>query len=597
MEIRRIFDILENYQERKPGDYTAFAAKDENGAWRRWSLQEYAESVDTAASALVELGLQPGDRVAIISGNRPEWNVLDMAVMKVGCITVPVYPNIREEEYHYILQHSGARLAVVEGAEVLQKVERVLPELPALERVFTFRDRERFPYWEQLLQLGTCCPHPEEVTVRAAEVQPGQCSTILYTSGTTGTPKGVMLSHRNIVGQLMNLYPILAEWSHTALSFLPLCHAYERMLVFLYQFCGLSVYYARNLGTIAEDIRAVCPTMMSTVPLMLEKMHDRICLDGRKKKGISRWIFNWAERLACRYCIDKTGRSLWYRIRYYWAERLVYRKIRVSIGGDFDIIVSGSAMIQPQLVSFFSAIGLPVYEGYGMTEASPVIATSSNRPHGREAGTVGFPLPGVEVAFTDEHELICRGHNVMMGYYRNEELTRRTIDADGWLHTGDIGHFTDKGQVVITGRLKSLFKSSLGKYINAAFIEAKCAESPFVGHVVAVGENCRFVSALIAPAVEPLKAWCRQHSIVLNRWQDVLKEKKVIELFRQEINRSNRDLNEAEKVKKFTLVADEWNVDNGMLSPTMKVRRHVVESHYRHLIREMYGEKKDVAFG
>lgn len=597
MEIRRIFDILENYQEHKPGNYTALAAKDGNGVWRSWSLQEYVESVDTVASALVELGLQPGDRVAIISTNRPEWNILDMAVMKVGCITVPVYPNISAEEYHYILDHSGARLAVVEGAEVMQKIERLLPELPALERVFTFRDRGRFPYWEQLLQLGACCPHPEEVTVRAAEVQPGQCSTIMYTSGTTGTPKGVMLSHSNIVSQLMNLYPTMAVWSHTALSFLPLCHAYERMLVFLYQFRGLSVYYARNLGTIAEDIRTVHPTMMSTVPLMLEKMHDRICLNGRKKKGPSRWIFNWAERVACRYRIEETERSLWYRMQHALAEKLVYRRIREGIGGDFDIIVSGSAMIQPQLVSFFSAIGLPVYEGYGMTEASPVIAVSCNARYGREAGTVGFPLPGVEIAFTDEHELICRGHNVMMGYYRNEELTRRTIDAEGWLHTGDIGRFTDKGQVVITGRLKSLFKSSLGKYINAAFIEAKCAESPFVGHIVAVGENRRFVSAVISPAVEPLKAWCRQHSIVLNRWQDALKEKKVLELFQQEINRSNRELNEAEKVKKFTLVADEWNVDNGMLSPTMKVRRHAVEAHYRDLIYEMYGEKKDKIAG
>ena len=590
MEIRRIFDILDYGMEHYPARRIALAAKNEDGVWDTYTQKKYAETTDTLASALIELGIVPGDRVAIISGNRPEWNILDMAIMKIGGISVPVYPNITEEDYRYILNHCGAKLVVVEGVEVMQKIGNILPEVPALERVFTFKDRGRFPYWEQLLELGARCPHAEELTVRAAEVRPRQCSTIMYTSGTTGTPKGVMLSHSNIVNQLMNLYPTMAEWSHTALSFLPLCHAYERMLVFLYQFRGLSVYYPRNLGTIAEDIRMVNPTMMSTVPLMLEKMYGKICLNGRKKGGVSRWIFNWAERLACRYPIEDRERSRWYRLQHFFAEKLVYRKIRQGIGGDFDIIVSGSAMIQPRLVSFFSAIGMPVYEGYGMTEASPVIAVSCNAPYGREAGTVGFPLPGVEIAFTEENELICRGHNVMMGYYKDEELTRETIDADGWLHTGDIGRFTDKGQVVITGRLKSLFKSSLGKYINAAFIEARCSASPFVGHVVAVGENRRFVSALITPDFEALKNWCRRHGITLISWEEVLKNRQVLALFRQEIDHCNTALSEAEKVKKFTLIADEWTVNNGMLSPTMKVRRHVVEKHYVQLIRAMYGE-------
>lgn len=590
MEIRRIFDILDYEVENYSNQRVALAAKNEDGSWYTYKQKEYVEATDTLASALIELGVLPGDKVAIISGNRPEWNILDMAIMKVGGISVPVYPNITEEDYQYILNHCEAKIVVVEGLEVMQKIEHILPDVPKLERVFTFKDRGRFPYWQQLLELGAACPHVEELILRSAEVRPEQCSTIMYTSGTTGTPKGVMLSHSNIVHQLMNLYPIMADWSHTALSFLPLCHAYERMLVYLYQFRGLSVYYPRNLGTIAEDIRTVNPSMMSTVPLMLEKMYSKICINGRKKGGLSRGIFNWAERIASRYHIEAKDRTIWYNVQHFMAEKLVYRKIRQGIGGDFDILVSGSAMIKPRLVSFFSAIGMPVYEGYGMTEASPVIAVSSNVAYGREAGVVGFPLSGVEIAFTEEHELICRGHNVMMGYYKDEELTRETIDADGWLHTGDIGRFTEKGQVVITGRLKSLFKSSLGKYINAAIIESKCSESPYIGHVVAVGENRRFVSAIITPETDTLKAWCRRQGIVLTRWQDLLKNSKVVALFRGEIDRINTALSEAEKVKKFTIVADDWNVNNGMLSPTMKVRRHVVERHYAQQIRTMYGE-------
>ena len=410
----------------------------------------------------------------------------------------------------------------------------------------------------------------------------------MYTSGTTGKPKGVMLSHSNIVNQLLHLYHIIADWSHTALSFLPLCHAYERMLVFLYQYRGLSVYYARNLGTIGEDIRTVHPSMMSTVPLMLEKMYDKIYQSGKQQHGLAKWIFYRSIRLACRYHIEKSDRTLIYRLRHRMADRLVYSKIRKGIGGDFDIVVSGAAMIRPHLVSFFSAIGMPVYEGYGMTETSPVIAVSCNEKYGREAGTVGFPLGGVEIAFTDNHELICRGHNVMMGYYKDEALTHSVIDADGWMHTGDTGRFTDKGQVVITGRLKNLFKSSLGKYINSAVIETRCTESPYVEHAVAFGDNQLFVVALLVPDLTRLKEWCGEHGIPCDDTEQMLKEPAVTELYNQEIQNCNENLSEAEKVKKFKVLPETWSVADGMLTPTLKVKRGEVEKKYADIIADLY---------
>ncbi len=588
MEIRRLFDIIDHNLEIRPDQQTALGRKDDSGEWIRYSLKEYAEQTNAAAYALLQLGLKEGDKVAIISSNRPEWNMLDMAVMKIGCITVPIYPTISEQDYLYILNHCEARMAVAEGAEVLHKTARIQSQTPNLEWVYTFSKREGFPCWEQFLEFGRQHRNPEGLTARAAGVNPEDCSTIMYTSGTTGTPKGVMLSHMNIVSQLEALHPTMADWSHTALSFLPLCHAYERMLVFLYQYRGLSVYYPRNLGTIGEDIRSIRPTMMSTVPLMLEKMYDKIYQSGKKLKGISRILFYDAVELAERYRIEKCERSLWYRIRHRIADRLVYRRIRKQIGSDFDIIVSGSAMIRPQLVSFFSAIGMPVYEGYGMTEASPVIAVSCNEKYGREAGTVGFPLPGVEVDFTAQGELICRGHNVMMGYYKDEALTRSVIDGNGWLHTGDMGRFTAKGQVVITGRLKNLFKSSLGKYINASLIEAQCGASPLIQQVVAFGENRRFVTALIRPDAENLKQWCRDNRIPYTDLKEMTQNSDVLRMYQDIVNRCNASLGEAEKIRKFQLTGDEWSTENGILTPTLKIRRAVVEKQYSESIEAMY---------
>lgn len=584
----RIFDILNIYTEKWPEQKVALARK-ENGSWRKYSPQEYQDLAWKVSYALIELGIQPGDKVALISGNRPEWNILDMAIMMVGGVTVPIYPTISKEDYRYILDNSDARMVIMEGAVVMNKIEEVRTEIPKLEYLYTFINREKYPYFEQLITLGTEHPHEEEVKQRMDAVRPADCATILYTSGTTGTPKGVMLSHRNIMHQLYNLQHTPAKWSKVAFSFLPICHAYERMLVYLYQFLGMSVYYAESLATIATDMKEVHPTMMSAVPRMLEKMYEKIVQSGQKQKGLKAKIFNWSLNLAHEYKIDPSKRSGWYNMKLAIADKLVYKTIRANLGAEhFDIVVSGAASIQPKIAAFFSAIKMPVYEGYGMTETSPVIAVSNNAPHGREVGTVGPALPGIEIKVEANGEICCRGHNVMMGYYKNPELTKEIIDADGWLHTGDIGYLNEYGQLYITGRLKSLFKTSMGKYVNPEIIEEKFTESKFFENVVVFGEGQKFAAAIIVPDFNFLKEWCKRHQLTFTSPSEVINLKDVKDRIAKEVQKINENFGDTEKIKRYTLITDEWSTANRILTPTLKVRRQMVRTRYQNVIKSMF---------
>ena len=587
VESTRLFDILLNYEKNYPEQNTALAIK-RDGKWDKFTVQEYQKITDNLSYAFMKLGIEPGDKVSIIATNRPEWNMLDMAVMQIGAITVPVYPTISENDYRYILGHCEAKIAIVEGAEVMNKIDAILPDTPTLQHVYTFIDRGRFPFLAQLIEMGEQSQDPEELQRRRDAVKPEQCSTIMYTSGTTGTPKGVMLSHLNIMSQLYNLRQTPAKWSKKAFSFLPLCHAYERMLVFLYQYLGMSVYYAQNLGTIAENLKEVCPTMMSTVPRVLEKIFDKIYNSNKTMKPLPRKIFLWAVNLAQEYRIEPSDRTWWYNFRLSIADKLVYKKIRQQIGGNFDIIVSGAASIQSRINAFFSAIGMPVFEGYGLTETSPVVAVSCRDKYGREVGTVGFPLPGVEVKISDDDEVICRGHNVMMGYYKDEELTREVIDEDGWFHTGDLGRFTERGQLVLTGRKKNIFKTSFGKYINPQVIESKFVESPFVDNIVVVGENQKFAAALVSPDFAFLKLWCAGHGIKYTNPADMVKNEDIQKRFAREMDKYNAFFGDTEKIKKYRLIADEWSQATGILTPTLKVKRGVVCKQYANVIDEIY---------
>ena len=586
MEEKRIFDILTTYLQKHPDQQTALAKK-ENGQWRKYSISEYVETTDIISYALIKLGIRKDDKVAIISSNRPEWNILDMAIQQVGAVTVPIYPTISKEDYRVIINNSEAKFVMVEGLCVLNKIEEIRNEVPSLKMIYTFIKRGDYPIWDDLLTLGRENRDPEELTKRKEAVQSGDCATIIYTSGTTGTPKGVMLSHANILGQIENLRQTPSPTSTRALSFLPICHAYERTLVYLYQYLGMSVYYAESIATIANDMKEIHPTMMTCVPRLLEKIYLKVRQSGQSMKGFSKSIFYWAMNLAEKYTVD--GRSWCYNQKLKLADKLVYSKIRSKLGADcFDIIVSGAASIQPNISAFFSAIKMPVYEGYGMTECSPVICTSCNEPHGREAGYVGPALPGVEVKIADNGEIICRGHNVMMGYYKQPELTAEVIDKDGWFHTGDLGSVNEYGNFKITGRLKNLFKTSLGKYINPDMIENKFAESGFFENVVVLGENEKFAAALIVPDFSFLKDWCAKHEIKFTTNAEMINLKEVKDRLMKEVQKINGFFGDTEKIKRFKFLADEWSTANGILTPTLKVKRSVILNRYKDVISRMY---------
>jgi len=395
-----------------------------------------------------------------------------------------------------------------------------------------------------------------------------------------------MLSHSNIVSQIKNLESIPAKWSNIALSFLPLCHAYERMLVYLYQYLGMSVYYAESLGTIAENIKEINPTMMSCVPRLLEKIYDKLYLSGKKLPLVSKMLYYWAFNLATHYQLE--GRSTWYNLQFKLAEKLIYSKWRAAIGGNFDIVVSGGSAIQPHIASFFSAIGMPVFEGYGLSETSPVIAVSQRGKNGRKFGTVGLPLPGVEVKLGDRNEIICRGHNVMLGYYKDPELTAQVIDTDGWFHTGDTGKFSQEGQLTITGRLKSIFKTSFGKYVNPQAIEAKFTESPFIENMIVLGENKKFAAALLSPDFVYLKSWCLKHKIKYSSNAEMIEHPMVLKRFQEEIKHYNHLFGDFEQIKRYQLVPEEWTQPGGFLSPTLKIKRNVIEEYYAEKIEKIF---------
>ena len=591
MEIKRIFDLLPNYVEKYSDQPVAIAGK-KDGDWRTYSIHEYIDLTDKLSFALIELGIEPGDKVAFIVSNRPEWNIIDMAVSQIGAINVPIYPTISQEDYHFILNDCEAKFVFLDGIAVMNKVTNVLPDIPCLKYVYTMVDREKYPYFDQLIAFGAEHPHRDELERRKAAVKTTDCMTLIYTSGTTGTPKGVMLSHSNVIHQVMGVdHIILCKPGSIAFSFLPECHAYERLLIYTYQYKGMAIYYAESLATLADNIKELRPSMMCCVPRVLERFYEGIIASGKKMSGISKVIFFWAVRLAERYRIDDDKRSWLYNLKLRIADKLVYAKIREKIGADrFERVVSGAAALHPNIAAFFSAIQMPIFEGYGLTETSPVIAVSDRGPHQREVGCVGPPLEGVEVKITEEGEIICRGHNVMMGYYKRPDLTDEVIDKDGWFHTGDMGRFNEHGLLMITGRLKSLFKTSGGKYINPDVIEAKFSTSKLIEQIVVVGENQKFAGALIVPSFTYLKSWCAEQKIKYTSPDEVIKDPEVQKLFFKEVQEQNKGLGETEKIKKHVLIADEWSVGNGLITPTLKVKRRAIASKYKDVIEKMFKE-------
>ena len=586
MEVKRVFDLLPYYKEHYPDQKVALAGKS-NGKWREYSIDEYIELTNILSGAFIELGVKPQDKIAVICSNRPEWNMLDMAITQIGAVMVPIYPTISEEDYKIILNNCEAGICILEGIAVLNKIEAIKPETPTLKSIYTFVERGNYPFFANLIELGKQHPHTEEIEQRKASVDEMSCATIIYTSGTTGVPKGVMLSHRNLMNQFKNFCQTPAPWSKKAFSFLPICHAYERALVYMYHYLGMSIYYAESIATRADNMQEIHPTMMCAVPRILEKFYEKILGSGKSMKGLSKVIFHWAMNLTEKYSIE--GRSKLYDLKLKIADKLVYSKIRTKLGAEnFDIIVSGAASITKKTSGFFSAIKMPVFEGYGLTETSPVIAVSARGKYGREVGAVGRPLPGVEVKIDETGEIICRGHNVMMGYYKQPELTAEVIDKDGWFHTGDLGHFDEHGLLFITGRKKNLFKTSLGKYINPDVIEGKFVNSGFVEQIVVLGESQKYAAALIHPDFVFLKEWCRRHLIKYTTNEEMIHNELVMKRYAKEVKILNEGLGEVEKIKRYELVADEWSIANGIMTPTLKVKRKVVMEKYGDLIEKMF---------
>lgn len=584
MEVTRLSDLLPYYLEHHPDQKVALAGK-RNGEWKKYSIQEYAETTNYLSYGFMKIGIKPGDKVAIVSSNRPEWNMLDMAAIQMGAISVPIYPTISQADYKYIFNHAEIKVLFIEGKELRTKIEPILPEIKSLKHIYTFVDQGVLPYFDQLVELGKANPEPEKLKERREKIDKMNLATIIYTSGTTGNPKGVMLSHNNVVQNFMKVKETPAKWNKTALSFLPLCHAYERVMVYLYQYLGISVYYAESLGTIADNIKEINPTFMTCVPRLLEKIYDKLEQAGRKLPLIQRMLYYWAFELAKKYKVEK--RTKWYEFRHRIADKLIYSKWRAAIGGNFDIVVSGGSALQSHMAAFFSAIGMPVFEGYGMSETSPVIAVMNRHKGGREFGTVGQPLEGVEVKIGENNEILCRGHNVMLGYYKDPELTAQVIDKDGWLHTGDTGKMSPDGALTITGRLKNIFKSSFGKYINPQAIKSKFSESGFIENIVVFGENKKFVAALISPDFVFLKSWCKKHKIPFTTPQEMVKNPLVVARYQREVKKINPNFGDWEQIKRFELIADEWT-QNNVLTPTLKVKRNVVENMYGDTIEKLF---------
>lgn len=588
MVVNRTFDILERLNRELPKE--DILAGKQNGRWVTYSTREYAQYADYVSYGLLSMGYKKGDKIATIANNRPEWNFVDMGMAQIGVVHVPIYPTISQEDYRYILKHSEAKGVIISNKNIYNKVRPIIRKSRKIRDIFSFDEVEGTRSWVEIIEAGRNHEQTYRQQVREirSSMDPDEMVTLIYTSGTTGAPKGVMLSHRNLVSNLVSTSKAhKLGYKHRALSFLPLCHVYERMMNYHMQYKGISVYYAESLGSISRDLKDVKPHIFNTVPRLLEKVYDTILGKGKNLPYIKKVIFFWAVRLGLRYRLDKRQRP-WYNFKLGVARKMVFSKWKEALGGNDLIIVSGGAALQKRIEHVFWAAGIPIIEGYGLTETSPVIAVNHYEPLIAKLGTVGPVLENVRVKISDEGEILTRGPNLMLGYYKQPELTREAIDQEGWFHTGDIGEWDGQGFLIITDRKKEMFKTSGGKYIAPQVIENKFKESFFIEQLMVLGENEKFASALISPNFEFLHDWCSIHKIRYRDNKELVSHPDVIARYQKEVNKYNQELGDTEKIKRFRLVCEEWSADTGELSPTQKLKRDVIYGKYRDLIDEIY---------
>ncbi len=595
MEVTRTFDIVQWNLEKYPRKDMYGGKKDNN--WITYSTEDVRDNVNWVSYGLLSMGYKKGDKIATISGNKPEWNFVDMGLAQAGIVHVPIYPTIGTEEYEYILEHSDVKAIILGNKTIFNKVSPIAGKIHGLKEIFSFDpvDGEGVRSFDEILEAGkknSDILHDELLNIKNS-IAPEELVTIIYTSGTTGNSKGVMLSHNNLVKNAITTSKAHhLGYGHRAISFLPLCHVYERMVNYHFQYKGISIYYVENMGTVSETVKEIKPHIFNTVPRLLEKIYDNIIAKGRNLSLVKKGIFFWAVNLGLKFKLK--GNSSFYKFRLKIARKLIFSKWQEALGGEIQVLVSGGAALQSRLEKIFWAAGIPVIQGYGLTETSPVIAVNPFRVDEIGFGTCGPVIDGCEVKIADDGEILCRGVNIMLGYYKAPDLTADMIDKDGWLHTGDIGVIEGGKFLKITDRKKEIFKLSAGKYIAPQVIENKLKESFFIEQVMVIGENEKFASAIISPNFSYLHDWCSIHKIQFRDNNELIELPEVIDRFNKEVREVNKTLGEHEQIKRYRMVTEEWTPQTGALSPTLKLKRSFLANQYKEIISEIYfsGDKE-----
>ena len=558
--------------------------------WVKTSTQEYLDKANAISRGLLRLGVNRNDKIAIISSNnRTEWHITDIGVLQTGAQTVPMYPTISAEDYEYILNHSESQYVFVSDIEVYQKLQSIKANVPLLKDVFSYNDIAGCKSWKEILELGADTSNQDVVEDRKNNVSTTDLATIIYTSGTTGRPKGVMLSHQNIVSDVLMSAPRvpLRAGDTRALSFLPICHIFERMLTYLYQYYGISIYFAESIEKISDNLKEVKPHVMSVVPRLLEKVYDKIHAKGADLTGIKKALFFWALDLGMEYKPYKQN-GPFYEFKLKIARKLIFSKWQEGLGGELELLVSGSAALQTRLTKVFCAANIPVMEGYGLTETSPVISVNDMRNNSFRIGTVGKILDGVEVKIAEDGEILCKGPNVMIGYYKDETQTAEAL-KDGYFHTGDIGEIDADGFLKITDRKKEMFKTSGGKYVAPQMLENTFKQSRFIEQIMVIGEGEKMPAAFIQPNFEFVREWASRHNLKFNTNEELCANQMVIDRIQEEIDHCNEKFGNWEKVKRFELTPDVWSINDGHLTPTMKLKRKIIKEKYSDLYHKIYG--------